>query len=89
MRPNPELMEQQRELIFNPTERKDRFFGQEWDLVSDTLLPVKYLDPGANVKVKVLEEFTKDTIKDLPVTRSVARDIINICPQETVHLTWI
>ena len=35
----PSLMEQQRDLIYNPKNKKERFLGQEWNLVIDTLLP--------------------------------------------------
>ena len=74
---NPDLMEQQRDLIYNSTDRKERFAGQEWDLVNDTLLPIKYLAPGAKVKGKVLEEFTKDIIKDIPVTRRLVSRVLS------------
>ena len=63
-------------MIFNPTGRKERFLGQEWDLFNDTLLPIKYLAPGSKVKGKVLEELIKYTIKDIPVTRSLVSMVL-------------
>ena len=50
--------------------------GQEWDLVNDTLLPIKYLAPRAKIKGQVLKEFNKDTIKDIPVTRRLVSRVL-------------
>ena len=50
--------------------------GQEWDLVADTLMPIKHLAPNPNVRGKVITEFTKDNIRDIPVTRRLISRVL-------------
>ena len=69
-------MESQRDLIYNLKDKRERFLGQEWDLVSDTLLPIKYLAPEAKVTGQVLTKFNKVKIKDIPVTRRLVSRVI-------------
>ena len=51
---NPDLLEKQRILIFDPGNKQERFLVQEWDLVADTLMPIKYLAPNPKVRGKVV-----------------------------------
>ena len=69
-------MDSQHSLIFNPEDKKERFLGQEWDLVHDTLIPIKYLSPGAKVRGQLLTQFNSSTIREIPVRRRLVSRVL-------------